>query len=94
MPSYSLSFSFFWSSSFTFCPSASRSSSILLSFENNKTRDGGARRVGGVGELAAEQVDHHLVGAHHDGSVGDLPDQVGGEATVQRPVALLPGDCQ
>lgn len=46
------------------------------------------------GELAAKQVDHHLVGAHHDGSVGDLPDQVGGEATVQRPVALLSGDRQ
>lgn len=44
--------------------------------------------------LAAEQVDHHLVGAHHDGGVGDLSDQVGGEATVQCPVALLPRDCQ
>lgn len=51
-------------------------------------------REGVKGELAAEQVDHHLVGAHHDGSVGDLPDQVGGEATIQCPVALLSGDRQ
>lgn len=43
--------------------------------------------------LSVEQVDHQLIGAHHDGGVGDLPDQVGEEAPVKRPVALLPGDC-
>ena len=41
--------------------------------------------------LTAEEVDHQLVGAHHDGGVGDLPHQVGGEAAVQRTEALLPG---
>lgn len=41
------------------------------------------------GELTAEQIDHHLIGTHHDGSVGDLSDEVGGEAAVQRPVSLL-----
>lgn len=37
------------------------------------------KREGDVpGGLTAEQVDHHLVGEHHDGRVGDLSDEVGG----------------
>lgn len=40
--------------------------------------------------LTIEEVDHQLVGAHHDGGVGDLAHQVCGEAAVQRAVALLP----
>lgn len=46
---------------------------------------------GGLG-LTVQEVDHQLVGAHHDGGVGDLAHQVGSEAAVQRPVALLFGD--
>ena len=30
------------------------------------------------GGLTTKQVDHHFIGAHHDGGVGDLSDQVGG----------------
>lgn len=41
------------------------------------------------GELTAEQIDHHFIGAHHDGSVGDLSDEVSSEAAVQCPVSLL-----
>lgn len=52
------------------------------------------KREGDIpGELTAEQVDHHFIGAHHDGGVGDLSDQVGGEAAVQGAVALLFGHC-
>lgn len=43
------------------------------------------------GGLTAEHVDHHFIGTHHDGGVGNLSDEVGGEAAVQRPVSLLPG---
>lgn len=46
------------------------------------------------GGLAVEQVDHQFVSGHHDGGVGDLADEVCGEAAVQRPVALLPGHGQ
>lgn len=45
--------------------------------------------VAGNPRLTVEQVDHQLIGAHHDGGVGDLPDQVCGQAAVQGPVALL-----
>lgn len=44
--------------------------------------------------LTAEQVDHHFICTHHDGGVGNLSDEVGGEAAVQRPVSFLPGYCQ
>lgn len=44
--------------------------------------------------LTAEQIDNHLIGAHHDGSVRDLSDEMGGEATVQCPVTFLSGYCQ
>lgn len=43
--------------------------------------------------LTVQEVDHQLVGAHHDGGVGDLSYQVGGEAAVQGAVALLFGHC-
>lgn len=50
-----------------------------------------ASRSPGVGQrLAVKQVDDQFVGGHHDGRVGDLAHQVGGEAAVQRAVALLP----
>lgn len=45
-------------------------------------------------QLRAEQIDHKLVGAHHDGGVGDLSDKVRGQATVQCPVSLLSGNCE
>lgn len=45
------------------------------------------------GALTTQEVDSQLVGAHHDGGVRDLPDQVGGEAAVQGSVALLFGHC-
>lgn len=51
------------------------------------------RRGGCGGVLTTQEVDYQLIGAHHDGGVGDLPDQVGGEAAVQGPVALLFGHC-
>lgn len=44
--------------------------------------------------LAAKQINHHFIGAHHDCSVWDLSDEVGGETAVQRSVALLPGHRQ
>lgn len=47
----------------------------------------------GGGTLTVQEVDHQLVGAHHDGGVGDLSYQVGCEATVQGAVALLFGHC-
>lgn len=43
--------------------------------------------------LTAQEVDHQLIGAHHDGGVGDLSHQVGGEPAVQGRVALLSGHC-
>lgn len=43
--------------------------------------------------LTVQEVDHQLVGAHHDGGVGNLAYQVGGEAAVQGAVALLFGHC-
>lgn len=84
--------SILWSSSFTFRPhSLPKPNSLQLSHELSPSRleDGGV-----PAGLTAEQIDHHLVGAHHDGRVGDLPDEVGGEAAVQRPVPLLSGYCQ
>lgn len=46
-----------------------------------------------VGGLSIQEVDHQLIGAHHDGGVGNLAYQVGGEATVQSTEPLLFGDC-
>lgn len=40
--------------------------------------------------LTIEQVDHQLIGAHHNSSVRDLSDQVSSEASVQCSVTLLP----
>ena len=40
--------------------------------------------------LSVDQVHDQLVGGHHDGRVGDLPDQVGGQPPVQPGPALLP----
>lgn len=47
----------------------------------------------GANTLTVQDVDHHLVGAHHDGGVGDLSYQVGGEAAVQSTKSLLFGNC-
>lgn len=85
--------SILWSSSCTFRPrySLPKPNGLQLSHELSPSRleDGGV-----PAGLTAEQIDHHLVGAHHDGRVGDLPDEVGGEAAVQRPVTLLSVYCQ
>lgn len=43
--------------------------------------------------LTVQEVDHQLIGAHHDGGVGNLAYQVGGEAAIQGTVALLSGYC-
>lgn len=40
-------------------------------------------------ETRRQQVDHSLVGGHHDGRVGYLADQLGGEAAVDALDALL-----
>ena len=40
--------------------------------------------------LPVDEVHDQLVGGHHDGRVGDLPDQVGGQPPVQPGPALLP----
>jgi len=37
---------------------------------------------------------HKLVGCHDDGCVGDLPDELSAEASVQASSALLLGDQQ
>lgn len=59
------------------CPSRfALSFSLLTSFSSSTV-------------LAIEQVDHQLVGAHHDGRVGNLADEVGGKASIQRPVPFL-----
>lgn len=47
----------------------------------------------GGGDLSIQEVDHQLIGTHHDGGVGNLAYQVGGEATVQSAEALLFGHC-
>lgn len=44
--------------------------------------------------LTVQEVDNQLVGAHHDGCVGYLAYQVGGEAAVQGAKALLFGNCR
>lgn len=43
--------------------------------------------------LTVQEVDHQLVGAHHDRCVGDLADQMCGETPVQGAVALFFGHC-
>lgn len=47
-------------------------------------------KVSGL-KLVAQKVNDELVGGHHDGCVGDLTHQVGGEPTVQCFKPLLPG---
>ena len=42
--------------------------------------------------VLAEGVHGQLVGRHHDGGVGDLPDQLGAQAPVEAVPALLPVD--
>ena len=37
------------------------------------------------------EVHRQLVDGHHDCRVGDLPDELGGQAPVQAPAALLTG---
>lgn len=44
--------------------------------------------------LTAKQIDHHLICAHHDGRVGNLSDEMSGQAAVQRPVSLFLGYCE
>ncbi len=36
-----------------------------------------------------KQVDDELVGAHHDGRIGDLSDQMCGESSVKSSIAFL-----
>ena len=45
-----------------------------------------------AGLVSAGEVDHQLVGGHHDGSVGYLSHQVGPEAPVEPHHSLLPVD--
>ena len=39
--------------------------------------------------MSADQVDHGLVGGHHDGRVGDLPAELGDHAAVEAAPPLL-----
>lgn len=39
--------------------------------------------------LTFEQVDDELVGAHHDGRIGDLSDQMCGKSSVKSSIAFL-----
>ena len=39
--------------------------------------------------VLVDEVNGELVGGHHDGCVGDLPDEVGGEAPIKSRPALL-----
>ena len=48
-----------------------------------------AARLPGLAELLFEQVDGELVGGHHDGRVGDLPDELGAEPSVQAEPSFL-----
>lgn len=65
---------------FLFSPSPIKGRVYMYSLKRGKT-------------LTVQEVDHQLVGAHHDGGVGDLSYQVGGEAAVKGAVALLFGHC-
>lgn len=67
---------------------------LILFFSISEQGQGHMYCLGGGGKtLTVQEVDHQLVGAHHDGGVGDLSYQVGGEATVQGAVTLLFGHC-
>ena len=46
----------------------------------------------GLAKVLLQQVDRQLVGGHHDGGVGDLSDELRGEALVEAPAALLAVD--
>jgi hypothetical protein len=48
-----------------------------------------AVKVEGCVELHREDVHDRFVGRHHDGGVGDLADELGGETSVQSRLALL-----
>ena len=43
-------------------------------------------------ECLPKHVNNQLVGSHHDGGVGDLPDQLRAQPPVQPPPPLLPVD--
>ena len=48
-----------------------------------------AARLSGLAELLFEHIDSELVGGHHDGRVGDLPDELGAEPSVEAKSSLL-----